>query len=270
MEKKMSEHSDREPKRHTRSRSFLEGMLSSGDSDKGKNKGKATEHARKLSSSFNMKASDTVKVTHQNFKEVVLSLTHRILTGNEGGRELLEAVATLLKREDATLDQQIQTMLIDINYIKDTFDLLSPLKTIEARIIKETLKKDNPVGRLAFDIWYDYLHDKYNVDRVEDFRTSWVRDVNAFKEFLANVIYQVYGEWVFLIEKKKDMFPYIWKEFTPYLLTSHPKFDIIYKIVLRHLGEEPLKTDASRTPDSFGIQPEFSCQDEKAPFEKTI
>lgn len=127
-------------------------------------------------------------------------------------------------------------MLVDINYVKDTFDLLSPLKVIEARIIKETLRKDNPVGRLAFDVWYDYLHDKYNVDKMENFKLNWVRDVNHFKEFFANVVYQVYGEWVFLIEKRKDMFPYFCKEFTPYLLTSHPKFDIVYKIVLRHLG----------------------------------
>lgn len=73
------------------------------------------------------------------------------------------------------------------------------------------MKKENPIGRIAFDIWYDYLHDKYNVDRFEDFRRCWITDINTFKEFFANIIYQVYGEWVFLIEKKKDMFPYIWK-----------------------------------------------------------
>ena len=86
-------------------------------------------------------------------------------------------------------------------------------------------------------MWYNYLDTKYGVKEYTHFRRNFGTDVNVLKEFLATVIYHVYGEWVFLIEKKKDIYPYIYKEFTPSVLSSHPGFARIYVHALRHLGE---------------------------------
>lgn len=44
------------------------------------------DYSKKLSSSFNKKTEDGIKITHQNFREVLIGLTHKILTGNEKGK----------------------------------------------------------------------------------------------------------------------------------------------------------------------------------------
>ena len=108
------------------------------------------EYSNGISKSYNMKTVDAIRITSTNFREVILGLAHRILTANDTGKELLMAVAKFLKNESPELDQEVHAMLIDIDYKKDTFDLLTPLRKIEAEITKSLLRKTNAVGKLVF------------------------------------------------------------------------------------------------------------------------
>lgn len=108
MEKKISNSSSTSSKGHARSRSFLEDMLSSRGSEKSKpNKEKTLNLSKKLSTSINMKTEDAIKITSQNFREVLLGLAERILTGNEKGKTFLKTVSSYLRDSNAELDQEV-------------------------------------------------------------------------------------------------------------------------------------------------------------------
>ena len=71
MEKKMSVNSDKPAKRHVRSKSFLDSLLSSGNSDKPRPKEKkdrVLNNSQELGISFDKKTVDAIKITPHNFR----------------------------------------------------------------------------------------------------------------------------------------------------------------------------------------------------------
>lgn len=110
MEKKMSVNSDKPAKKkHGHSKSFmgLGSLLSSGDGDRKNSTTKADRalnNSANLSISSNKKTQDAIKITPHNFREVIIDLAHRILTGNPGGKNLLQDVARFVKNQDKDFD----------------------------------------------------------------------------------------------------------------------------------------------------------------------
>lgn len=47
------------------------------------------------------------------------------------------------------------------------------------------------------------------------------KDVSSFGEYVSNVIYHLFGEWFYFLEKKHDVYSKIIKEFVPNLITHH-------------------------------------------------
>lgn len=72
-------------------------------------------------------------------------------------------------------------------------------------------------------------------------KSCFHKDVVAFGELLANIIYHLFYDWFFAQEKGIDFYGRLVREFVPNLITQHKRWRDIYKHILVSFGEKPFK-----------------------------
>jgi hypothetical protein len=84
-------------------------------------------------------------------------------------------------------------------------------------------------------------YSKENFNSTHEAKIHFKKDITVFGEFVSNIIYNLFFDWTFLLEKNMDFYNRLVEEFVPNLITQHRSWLPIYRKILECFGEKPLK-----------------------------
>lgn len=220
-----------------------------------------------------MRKNETMRITNQNFKDVLASIASLTLSKNPEGLVLMSAINKYLKSECETSIKQNNELLIRISYKKDTISM-EPLRTIEKEIRNEIIRSKNSIYIMIFRLWFGYMSSKFSsgsfTDKVQA-KSNFHRDITIFVEFIANIIYQLFYDWFFMHENTINFYERLIKQFVPNFFTQHREWPQIYHGILKSFGEKPLKHITKAKPENvIFIDPEFSGEGLQTPWQTCI